>query len=181
VRSLARLVLFALAAVVAGAVSPSLAHAGYGVQPGNGATTSQEPTFLVYLDQYDSLASVHVSTSTEMTSTGWPVADVGSCSPTTPFGEANKYTCAPAIYGTTNSPKLAPGTYYWWVSFRRSDPAEGSSGTRVSGPFQFTVAASTAGSAVLVSPADRSTPALPIQLSVRVPAGSTVRIHATAR
>ncbi len=67
---LAKLVFFVLALGVAGGFSPSIAHAGSGVQPANGATTSEEPTFLVSLDQYDSLASVHVSTSTEMTSTG---------------------------------------------------------------------------------------------------------------
>ena len=140
---LAKRVVFALALGVAGGFSPSVAHAGSGVQPANGATTSEAPTFLVSLDQYDSLASVHVSTSTEMTSTGSPVVDVGSCSPTTPLPEPNAYTCAPSTYSSTSSSKLAPGTYYWWVSFLRNDPAEGSSGTRVSGPFQFTVAAPT--------------------------------------
>ena len=143
-RSLAKLVVFVLALGVAGGVLPSVAHAGAGVQPANGATTLAEPTFLVYLDEYDSLASVHVSTSTEMTSTGSPVVAVGSCAPATPFGEPNKYTCAPSTYASTGSSKLAPGTYYWWVSFQRSDPAEGASGARVSGPFQFTVAAPTA-------------------------------------
>lgn len=177
-RSLGKLVFFALALGVVGGFSPSVAHAGYGVQPANGATTSPEPTFLVYLDQYDSLASVHVSTSTEMTSTG----DVGSCSPTISFGEPNKYTCKPSTYRPANSSKLAAGIYYWWVSSWRNDPAESSSGTRVSGPFQFTVAAPTApadGSAALVSPSDRSTKPLPIQLSVRAPAGSTLRVHAS--
>ena len=67
---------FVVALGVAGGFSPSVAHAGSGIQPANGATTSEEPTFVVSLDQYDSLASVHVSTSTEMTSTGSPVVDL---------------------------------------------------------------------------------------------------------
>lgn len=175
-----------LAALLVAAVGAcglaSDAMAGYVIQPANGSVTAGDPTFLVGLDRFDSIASVHVSSSPQYTSFGSPIgADLGFCSPTTPFNEPEKYTCKPAGYSPGYTSKLPPGTYYWWLTFWRSNPAEGASGIRVSGPFQFTVAAPTApvaGTAGLVSPRDGATTRLPIKLAVKAPAGSVLHIHA---
>ena len=154
------------------------AFAGYAVQPSNGATTEEQPTFLVYLDSHDSLAEVYVSRSPAMSSDGFPSDDVGSCSPTTPFSEANKFTCQPGYYFTTGSSSLAPGTYYWWMSFWRVDPDHPYGGIFVSGPFEFTVAQPVAPAGTfLVSPGDGATVSAAPLLTVSAPANSQLNFY----
>jgi hypothetical protein len=169
-------------AAAAGAWS-SDALAGYGVQPSNGAVTAADPSFVVVLDRFDSLASVRVSSSPQFTSSGAPIgADVGFCQPATPFGEQDKYTCKPAGYAPGFTTRLPPGTYYWWLTFWRDNPSEGpsSAGTRISGPFAFTVPPPPPAADVgLVAPANGATRSVPLQLTVRAPAGASVRIHAS--
>ena len=177
--------LITLAAVAAATLTgPAVAHAGYAVQPSDGAVVAPDPAFVVVLDRFDSIATVHVSSSPTFSSSGYPTVSGGSCIPSTPFGEPDKYTCKPSFYAPAYESKLAPGTYYWWLSFWRNNPAEGpgSAGMRVSGPFRIVVPAPTApaqGTAGLVSPADGARVTSPTRLSVRAPAGSKLRIHAS--
>jgi hypothetical protein len=123
-----------LAVAATGLVWAATANAGYAIKPAAGDTTGPTPTFLVYLDSGDSTALVHVGTTAEINSSGWPVHDAGFCSPTTPWVEANKYTCQDSAM------RLAPGTYYWWLSFWKTDPGNTYSTQHISGPFAFTVA-----------------------------------------
>jgi hypothetical protein len=117
-----RFVVIAFAAIAAYAFVPQ-AFAGYGVQPVDGATTSPRPSFLVYLDDNDSLPIVFVASTPDRDSLGFPVNEVGSCTPTAPWQEPNKYTCQPAFYTPSYTSALPPGTYHWWLSFWRRDPA----------------------------------------------------------
>ena len=154
----------------------NIAWAGYGVQPSAGAITGPSPSFLVYLDSLDSSATVYVSTTADTGTYGFPPGEIGSCAPTTPFGEANKYTCAPSFYLSTSTSQLAPGTYYWSLIFYRTDPGQSFPTLHVSGPFQFTVAQPTQPTGIyLTSPADGATVAtLTPKVGFHAPAGTTV-------
>ncbi len=155
-----------------------VAQAGYGIQPAAGSTTGSQPTFLVYLDSQDSNPEVYVSTSPSMDSVGTPADEAGLCSPTTPFGEANKYTCQPSDYFTTSTSSLSPGTYYWWMSFWRTDPDHPYGAEEISGPFQFTVAAPVApADTYLESPADGATVSTSPQVTVHAPAGAQLQFY----
>jgi hypothetical protein len=158
---------------------PAQAWAGYGVQPSAGATAGVQPTFLVYLDSSDSLAEVYVSASTAMSSSGFPASEIGSCSPTTPFGEPNKFTCQPSGYSNNSySASLPPGTYYWWLSYWTTDPDHPFGASMISGPFAFTVAAPQAPTDVYqVSPADGARTTATPTLSYHVPAGVTADVY----
>src|SRR5581483_4370167 len=110
-------------------------------------------------------------------SLGFPLDEVGFCAPQTPFGEPNKYTCQPTFWSPSST--LAPGTYYWWLSYMATDPGSLFPTTHVSGPFQFTVTPPTPpGGVSLLAPDDRATVSAPIGFQVAAPAGVTVRIYA---
>lgn len=118
---------------IAAMFAPS-AGAGYPVQPYNGRElVGEQPNFLVYTDPDESLQRVEVSRNAD--GTGYE----GSCTPSTPFGEANKFTCR--LFW-----ELDPGTYYWIFSFwKRDDCVTYSFGTycylqKHEGPaWQFTI------------------------------------------
>ena len=155
-----------------------IAQAGYGIQPAPGSTTTLQPTFLVELDAQDSLPTVYVATSPSMDSLGAPANEAGSCTPSTPSGEANQYTCQPSSYSTTGSSSLAPGTYYWWLTFWRTDADHPAGAQVISGPFQFTVAQPVApADTYLVGPADGATVSTSPQLTVHVQAGAQARTY----
>lgn len=116
------------------------AQAGYAIQPADGTTVAEaSPVFLVYLDGGDSMAAVHVAASPAMSSSGEPVDGLGSCRPTTPFGEPNKFTCQVDSYAAGPAGGLKPGVYYWWMSSWRVDPDNPAGRAQVSGPFRFVV------------------------------------------
>jgi hypothetical protein len=171
--------LIVLAVVAAVMALPTQAFAGYVIQPFPGATTGASPTFLVYLDSADSLAEVQVASTSEMTSFSSPVHPLGYCSPTTSFGEPNKYTCQPSYYSTASfTDSLPPGTYYWSMSFYRQDPGQPYATPHISGPFPFTVAEPTPPvGAGLVTPADTATVGLPLTLTVHAPGSATVHFY----
>lgn len=148
------------------------AFASYIVQPANGATVGPKPTFLVYLDSSDTLAEVYVATSPNM-SFGFPVNEIGSCIPNVSIGVTNQYTCQPTIYTSTFTSTLAPGTYYWSMTYFHPDPSNFNlPSEQVSGPFQFTVAAASAPAGVYLStPVDGAAVTLPTKLGVNVPGG----------
>ncbi len=171
-----------LCALVLGASAfllPAQAWAGYGVQPAPGTATGVKPTFLVYLDPTDSAAQVYVSTSTALQSDGTPADEVGSCTPTTPFGEPGKYTCRPGSYGNNNDADALPaGNYYWFLSYQATDADHPFGTTVVSGPFGFTVTAPTQPTGVFqVSPADGAATSATPTLSYHVPANVPVDVY----
>jgi hypothetical protein len=156
----------------------SSAHAGYAIVPADGAQTGPTPSFLVYRDPTETLPLVYVATSPAMSASGLPVSEVGSCSPSTPYTDPNKYSCAPAFYSSTSTGSLAPGSYYWWFTFYRTDPGNSFATLHISGPFNFTVVAPTApASARLVSPADGQTVSENPVVTVHAPANSTLDIY----
>ena len=64
-------------------------------------------------------------------------------------------TCQPSIYLSTYERRLAAGTYYWWLTFYKTDPGNLFSTLHISGPLVFTVPQPTAPAGVsLVAPAD---------------------------
>lgn len=110
--------------------------------------------------------------------TGFPAQDLGSCVPNTPFGEANKYTCQPAIYSGTYTNSLTPGVYYWWTTFLRQDPGELFPTIHISGPFEFTVVQPTAPTGVnLVSPANAATVSTTPRLTANMPASAQIDFY----
>jgi hypothetical protein len=117
----------------------AIAQAGYAIQPASGTTSAPQPTFLVYLDSQDSFGEVYVAATPQLDSSGFPAEELGSCLPTTPFGETNKYTCAPSFYSSSSTSSLPPGTYYWWLTFYRTDPGNFVPTLHISGPLSFTV------------------------------------------
>src|SRR5581483_2100179 len=134
--------------------------------------------FLVYLDGADSTAEVHVSTTATLDGSGSSADEIGSCSPTTAATEPDTYTCQPSLYSGCGSAALTPGTYFWWLTFFRTDPGNTVPTLHVSGPFQFTAVAPTAPAGVsLVSPADGATVSATPRLAASLPAGVTVRFY----
>lgn len=138
----------ALVAVLAGLATPSIAEAGYGVQPDGqtiqvsldssgyiAAPSSLE--ILVFLDSQDTDYYVWVSDSPLIGTYGTPVGrSVGSCLPTSfrAWVEAGKFTCS-----VSTILLRAGATYYWWLDYRRREPGLTYPQDRISGPFAFTL------------------------------------------
>jgi len=99
-----------------------------------------DPTFLVYLDSTDTSPTVYVAKSAAMSSSGFPADEVGSCYPTTPWTEPGKLTCKPTNYLSNLSNRLDPGTYYWWLTFYKTDPGNLFPTLQISGPVQASAA-----------------------------------------
>ena len=162
-----------LGASVAALWLSGTATAGYPVQP-NGATVAGQPTFLVYVDDGETIPLVEVARSPDMT------GSVGSCQPYTPFGEPHKFTCR--LLWT-----LEPGTYYWTFSFWKNDSCVTYSfGTYCypqlhrSAPIPFTIAKpEPPAGAGLVSPLNGASTGLPLGLVVSAPASADVAVYAS--
>jgi hypothetical protein len=156
---------FLAALLVATLALPGQASAGYPVQP-NGSTVSGQPTFLVYLDDGETVPQVQVSRSPAMTDYA------GSCVPLTPYGEPHKFTCTVPF-------TLAPGTYYWTFSYWKNDNCVTYSfgiycylQQHKSAPLSFTIAQpQPPPGAGLVSPVNGGTTRLPLTLVVNAPGG----------
>jgi len=142
-------ILAVLAAALTALLAPSLAEAGYGVQPigqslsvttnGSGSITDpQRIDFLVALDTRDSEPFVWVSDSAAIGASGVPVgAALGSCQSADfrLWSEPGKLVCS------VSTALLRPGrTYYWWLDYRRLEDGAASSQRTISGPFSFTLA-----------------------------------------
>lgn len=101
-------------ALVCGWFAPA-ANAGYQVQPSDGRTiNSLTSSFLVYYEPTEISPVVYVSNSSTTGyggSLGFGPGYLGSCRPQTPFGEANKYTCALRFEDE--------GTYYWQFEYEK--------------------------------------------------------------
>lgn len=173
-----RLLAVLTTAAVGALVLSGQAQAGFIVQPSDGLTTGPSPTFLVYLDSTDTLPLVYVSDSPQMTSYGSPAGnELGLCTPSTPFGEPNKFTCQPPGYAPSYGSTLAPGTYYWWMTYWASDGSLFGS-QRISGPFKFTVVQPTApANTYLLAPADGASLRGPITFRINAPGGATMHIY----
>lgn len=162
------------------------AYATNGFQPADGATTSNQPTFQVEIDPSDfGVTSLYVSTDTQMSGSYYPAHGIGSCTGAL-FGDfkstgvANYYSCTPSSYSSTSySSKLAPGTYYWWLTWYHADfSLPVSSWYHISGPFKFTVPQPVAPSnTYLVSPSDEAAVTLPPTFTISAPAAATVHIY----
>jgi hypothetical protein len=156
-----------------------IAQAGYALQPASGTTITSKPTFVVHIDPADSFPMVFVATSTAMNANFVPTDEAGSCTPSTPTGEAHTFSCQPTFYSPSLEQTLRPGVYVWWLTFWRTDPGAVSATPHISGPLQVTVPQPPAPSGVsLLSPADgaRVTSSSPVLL-VRAPANATVTFH----
>jgi hypothetical protein len=98
-----------VAAALGAALDVPLAHAGYPVQPFDGAVLqSLTPSFLVYKDSNEISARVDISTSPQTSASGSLILGpgyIGSCTPATPFGEPGKFSCSPRF--------ADEGVYYW--------------------------------------------------------------------
>src|SRR5262245_35447818 len=94
------LVLASLAAVTL--AWAGIAQAGYALQPASGTTITSKPTFVVHVDPTDSFPMVFVATSTAMNANFVPTNEVGSCTPSTPTGEAYTFSCQPSFYSPSN-------------------------------------------------------------------------------
>jgi len=161
-----------VAVVVVAGLVPTLAQAGYAVQPYDGSTISTtNPTFLVYIGDGETNPQVVVSTSPDHSDYGFTGSYNGSCVPTTPFGEPHKFTCQLGFWAP-----LAYGTYYWayvydttvnrcytFLGVQSCYPAIQSV---FSGPFKFTITQGVPPTA----PAAPAAPAVPAAPSM--PAGS---------
>jgi hypothetical protein len=158
-------------------------YAGFAVQPSDGVTiTSRDPSFLVYVDDGDTMTGVEVSTSPDHNSSGFTSGYVGECGPTIPFGEAHKFSCQLPSYETP----LAPGTYYWaytywheacttFLGYQSCYPQP-----QFSGPYRFTVAQPVAPvGAGPVSPNAGATVGTMPTLTVHAPAGARIEMYAS--
>ena len=176
----ARALLIVLASVAV-AWSAAPAYAGLVIQPAAGSTTGSQPTFLVNLDAQDSLATVYVASTAAMSSSGLPAQKLGSCTPTTPFGEVDKYTCQPSSYSPSLTSSLPPGTYYWWMTFYRTDPGNSVSTIHISGPLSFTVPAAVAPTnTYLVSPLNGGSVSATPRLTINAPASASLHFYVSA-
>jgi uncharacterized membrane protein YgcG len=174
-----RLVVLAATTVTALAWA-GVASAGYAVGPASGSTTSSRPTFEVYLGADEVLnARVYVAANTQMDQYFIPVSELGSCTPSTPSGSANQYTCQPSYYSNANyGPTLPPGTYVWWLSYWHTDPGAFFPTLRISGPLSFTVPQPVAPSSTyLISPTDGATVSSPLTFRINTPAQATMHIY----
>jgi hypothetical protein len=176
-----RLVLLLVAAAVGGAFAGK-AQAGYIVGP-DSSSTSAQPVFTAFLEPQEQLgAEVYVATDTQMDSYYIPAHEVGSCMPSTATGAQYTFSCEPTYYSNTSSfgSTLLPGTYYFWLSFYRTDPGSFFSTLQLSGPRAFTVPAPTPPSyGGLVSPSDGASVGTTPVLSFQAPAASTVHVYAS--
>lgn len=164
--------------LVLGLATARPALAGYGIQPAAGAQTGASPSYLVYLDGADSAAEIYVAATPQMDAFGFPAQRLGSCFPTRPFAEQNKYSCQPSSYSPTYDDTLSPGTYYWWLAFYRTDPGNNYPTRHLSGPFPFTVSPPTAPvNARPVRPADGAVVTSTPTFTVHAPAGATVATY----
>jgi len=169
---LRRCVLLVAVASAAASAWVGIARAGTALQPAPGSTTGVEPSFVVALDPQDTLAQVTVASSPAVSAAGTPAEPLGSCTPTTPGAEEGTFGCEPSAYSSTGSPTLAPGTYYWWLTFT---PSGGTAQTI--GPFSFGVAQATPpAGAYLVAPTDKSTVDATPKLTVHAPPGSGLHL-----
>jgi hypothetical protein len=151
------------------------ALAGSGLQPEPGATTGTQPTFLVSLDPQDSAAQVYVAPTPDMSPSFVPVHALGNCTPNVPASVAGQFTCQPTAYGPSSAASLAPGTYYWWLTFWRTDTDHPAGAQELSGPFTFTVAPPVPpADTYLVSPADGATSPPAPKLTIHAPAGAAL-------
>lgn len=165
-------------------VLPGVAHAGFAVQPADGSTiTTGDPTFLVYVDSGDTVPQVEVSTSPDHNDFGFTGGYVGSCTPSTPFGEPYKYTCQLPSYEIP----LAPGTYYWAYTFDANVCTTLYGYTscypqpQFSGPFKFTIAQPVApANAGLISPSDGAVVGTMPTLTIHAPASASMAIYAAS-
>jgi hypothetical protein len=158
-------------------------YAGFAIQPSDGLTiTSRNPSFLVYVDDGDTTTQVEVSTSPDHNAYGFTGGYVGSCSPTTPFGEPHKFSCQLPSFETP----LAPGTYYWAYTYWRQSCTSvlGYQScypqAQFSGPFRFTVAQPVApvGAGPLSPYAGATVGTMPT-LTVHAPAGAGIQVYAS--
>lgn len=105
----------ALSVVVLSAWLAPAAQAGYPVQPSDGRTINAlTASFLVYYEASEISAEVDVADSPTAGyggSLGFGPGYIGSCQPRTPFGEANKFSCALRFE--------REGTYYWQFRFQK--------------------------------------------------------------
>jgi len=183
-----RLAVFALVVgVVIALIGPGSAYAGYAVQPADGSTiTTRNPSFLVYVDPNDSIPQVEVSTSSDHSDYGFTGGYVGSCVPTTPFGEPHKFSCQLPSYEAP----LAPGTYYWAYTYETTvnvcstfldvQTCFPEIQTQFSGPFRFTIAQPVApAGAGLISPADGAKVGTMPTLTIHAPAGAGIQFYAS--
>jgi Trypsin-like peptidase domain len=161
-------------------LAPS-ALAGYGVQPADGSTVSSAyPTFLVYIGSNETSPMVEVSTSPDHNDYGF-TSLTGLCTPTTPFTEANKFSCQLLV-------PLSPGTYYWAYTYYSPSCTTLFGVTscyqtqpNFSGPFKFTVGEPTPpANASLVTPYDGATVGTMPTLTVHAPAGASMAIYASS-
>jgi hypothetical protein len=174
-----RLLVLTAAAVIALAWA-GVASAGYAVGPASGSTTSSRPTFEVYLGTDELLnARVYVAADSQMDQYFIPVNDFGSCTPSTPSGTANQYTCQPSYYSNANyGSALPPGTYVWWLSYWHTDPGAYFPTLRISGPLSFTVPEPIPPSSTyLISPTEGATVASPVTFRINAPAQATMHIY----
>jgi hypothetical protein len=163
-------------------VTAPAGYAGFAVQPADGSTlTSGNPTFLVYIDDGETLPQVEVSTSADHSDYGFTGGYVGACTPSTPFGEAHKFTCQLPSFETP----LAPGTYYWAYTYDKNVCTTIYGYTscypqaQFSGPFKFTIAPPVApAGAGLVSPSDGAVVGPTPTLTIHAPAGASMEIYA---
>jgi hypothetical protein len=164
----------AVALIAAVGVSLSyaaIARAGYPVQP-VGTSVAGQPTFLVYVDDGETLPEVVVASNPDMS--GYQ----GSCYPTTAWIEPHKYTCK--LFTS-----LALGTYYWTFSWWKNDNCQLLLGStycylqkHITASFAFTVVPPTPpADAGLVSPASGAVVGASPTLTIRAPGGATMHIY----
>jgi hypothetical protein len=157
------------------------ARAGYAIQPADGSTVATgDPTYLVYLDNNDSLATVYVATTNAMSSTGVPVNRLGSCTPSTPFGEQYKLTCRVGVYSGSSTRKLAPGTYYWWMTYTHKDIDHPLGTRQMSGPFQFSVIAPPEPQVSLLGPVSGATVQTSPTFRLSLPESVTATVYVSS-
>jgi hypothetical protein len=181
-RHLRRLSVGVAAAVAAMFGWAGIANAGVALEPVSGSTTSSRPTFKVYLEPSEQLgATVYVAPDMSMGAYFIPTRLLGSCLPAIPTGEQYTFTCQPSAYFTSGfGASLPPGTYYWWLTFVHQDTDSLVPTLHISGPLVFTVPAPTPpANAGLVSPGDGAIVSTSVTLSVRAPAGATLRTYAS--
>lgn len=144
---LIRAVCIALLAACIAAGAPSVAEAGYGIQPNAqiisvtvdsyGTISPSSIGILVGLDNRDSNYYVWVSESPQIGAYGTPVgASVASCGPYqfSAWSEPGKFHCP------VSTILMKPGrTYYWWLDYQRLEDGATFPSDRISGPFSFTL------------------------------------------
>src|SRR5207253_741828 len=98
--------------------------------------------------------------------------------PRAPTTESNKYTCQPAYYSSTGTNSLAPGTYYWWMTFFRAELGASFPTLHISGPSSFVVPQPTAPAGVsLTSPANGASSIPPVAFTFSVPANASFQLY----